>query len=356
MASVLHVALQVVDDVKTLLTPFLPSSSSQGARAARRRRGRGPAMPELVEVDEPTAAGLAVLLGAHRRLRHRRPVGVDADRRSGGRSPPPTPVFTKLDPSVVDEELARLAERAASDAGRDRAANSRQCRGQCEPPRPTAGGAGLRRAHPPGRDGRSGPASPRTTPFVADGDGRGARGRRRSARSPSATRSRSSRWCVGGGRRAPGRLSRRSPCTRPRSAGLTDADYAELEALARDSRVVAVGETGLDYYWDRTEPAEQQEHFRRHIELAKRVGKPLMIHDREAHADVLRILREEGAPEQVVFHAFSGDAEMAARVRARPATSCPSPACSPSATRRRCGPRRPWCRWNSCWSRPTRRS
>jgi TatD DNase family protein len=74
---------------------------------------------------------------------------------------------------------------------------------------------------------------------------------------------------------------------------------------------VAVGETGLDYYWDRTEPTEQQRHFRRHIELAKAVGKPLMIHDREAHADVLRIVREQGAPEQVMFHAFSGDAAMA---------------------------------------------
>jgi TatD DNase family protein len=93
--------------------------------------------------------------------------------------------------------------------------------------------------------------------------------------------------------------------------GLDEAGYAELARLADDPRCVAVGETGLDYYWDRTEPAAQQEHFRRHIELAKRAGKPLMIHDREAHADVLRILREEGAPEQVVFHAFSGDAAMA---------------------------------------------
>ncbi len=94
-------------------------------------------------------------------------------------------------------------------------------------------------------------------------------------------------------------------------AGLTDEDYAELERLARHPRVVAVGETGLDYYWDRTTPAEQHVHFRRHIDLAKRVGKTLMIHDRDAHADVLRMLLEEGAPERVVFHAFSGDAAMA---------------------------------------------
>jgi TatD DNase family protein len=93
--------------------------------------------------------------------------------------------------------------------------------------------------------------------------------------------------------------------------GLDDAGYAELRCLAEDPRVVAVGETGLDYYWDRTTPPEQQQHFRRHIRLAKDVGKALMIHDREAHADVLRILAEEGAPDQVVFHAFSGDVAMA---------------------------------------------
>jgi TatD DNase family protein len=95
-------------------------------------------------------------------------------------------------------------------------------------------------------------------------------------------------------------------------AGLTEAHYRELGELLRHPKVVAVGETGLDYYWDRTEPADQQRHFRRHIELSKQVGKPLMVHDRQAHADVLRILREEGAPPAgVIFHAFSGDAGMA---------------------------------------------
>jgi TatD DNase family protein len=94
-------------------------------------------------------------------------------------------------------------------------------------------------------------------------------------------------------------------------AGLTDAHYDELERLLQHPKIVALGETGLDYYWDRTTPAEQQQHFRRHIDLAKRVGKPLMIHDRDAHADVLRILKEEGPPATVVFHAFSGDATMA---------------------------------------------
>jgi TatD DNase family protein len=98
-----------------------------------------------------------------------------------------------------------------------------------------------------------------------------------------------------------------------RTAALTEDDHAEIERLARDPRVVAVGETGLDYYWDHSPPAAQQESFRRHIDLAKRLGKPLMIHDRDAHEDVLRILRAEGAPETVVFHCFSGDAAMARR-------------------------------------------
>jgi TatD DNase family protein len=96
-----------------------------------------------------------------------------------------------------------------------------------------------------------------------------------------------------------------------RTAALTEDDHAEIERLARDPRVVAVGETGLDYYWDHSPPQAQQESFRRHIDLAKRLGKPLMIHDRDAHDDVLRILREEGAPGTVVFHCFSGDAAMA---------------------------------------------
>jgi TatD DNase family protein len=74
--------------------------------------------------------------------------------------------------------------------------------------------------------------------------------------------------------------------------------------------VVAVGETGLDYYRDHAEPSVQRWWFRQHIGIAKRAGKALMIHDRDAHADVLRILEEEGPPPRVVFHCFSGDVAM----------------------------------------------
>jgi TatD DNase family protein len=101
-----------------------------------------------------------------------------------------------------------------------------------------------------------------------------------------------------------------------RTAIMTDADRAELERLARQPRVVAVGETGLDYYWTQRDPRcappeAQRDAYRWHIDLAKRVGKPLMIHDRDAHSDVLAVLEQEGPPQTVIFHCFSGDAAMA---------------------------------------------
>ncbi|MGW1676381.1 TatD family hydrolase [Saccharopolyspora sp. NPDC002376] len=96
-----------------------------------------------------------------------------------------------------------------------------------------------------------------------------------------------------------------------RTKDFAEAERSVLEKLVEHPRVVAVGETGLDYYWDYSPPEPQQEAFRWHIDLAKRSGKPLMIHDRDAHQDILRILEEEGAPEKVVFHCFSGDAEFA---------------------------------------------
>ncbi len=108
MATVLHTALQVVDDVKTLLTPFLPSISSK-VHAALGGTGSWAAMPELVEVDEPTAAGspnYSVLTGDYatqaRWASEPLPVGRPLAA--------PTPIITKLEPSVVDAELARLEQ------------------------------------------------------------------------------------------------------------------------------------------------------------------------------------------------------------------------------------------------------
>ncbi|MBG0814937.1 TatD family hydrolase [Planomonospora sp. ID82291] len=88
---------------------------------------------------------------------------------------------------------------------------------------------------------------------------------------------------------------------------------AEIEELAGEPQVRAVGETGLDYYRDWASRDDQHASFRAHIEIAKRTGKALVIHDREAHDDVLRVLAEAGAPDVVVFHSYSGDAEMAKR-------------------------------------------
>jgi TatD DNase family protein len=98
-----------------------------------------------------------------------------------------------------------------------------------------------------------------------------------------------------------------------RTARFTDDDRAELAALAARPRVVAVGETGLDHYWEYAPHDAQEAAFRWHIDLAKRLGKPLMIHDRDAHDDVLRILDEEDAPDTVIFHCFSGDEVVARR-------------------------------------------
>ncbi|MFI9508745.1 TatD family hydrolase [Nocardia sp. NPDC052566] len=101
-----------------------------------------------------------------------------------------------------------------------------------------------------------------------------------------------------------------------RANALDEAAKAELERLAVDPRVVAIGETGLDYYWpgklDGCADIETQvEGFRWHIDLAKRVRKPLMIHNREADHDLLTVLLDEGAPSQVIFHCFSSDTNMA---------------------------------------------
>ncbi|WP_327042618.1 TatD family hydrolase [Micromonospora ureilytica] len=95
---------------------------------------------------------------------------------------------------------------------------------------------------------------------------------------------------------------------------LNDLDEAlrEIESLAARDRVRGIGETGMDFFRTGDEGrAAQEESFRAHIAIAKRYGKTLVIHDRDAHADVLRILDDEGAPDRVVLHCFSGDADFA---------------------------------------------
>ena len=94
-------------------------------------------------------------------------------------------------------------------------------------------------------------------------------------------------------------------------AGVEES-WSVIAELAARPEVCAVGETGLDYYrtTDSGRPI-QQESFRWHIDLAKQLQKTLVIHDRDAHDDVIAILHEVGAPERVVFHCFSGDVAMA---------------------------------------------
>lgn len=101
-----------------------------------------------------------------------------------------------------------------------------------------------------------------------------------------------------------------------RADALTEAARDEIERLAAHPRVVAIGETGLDLYWPGrlagcAEPGSQREAFAWHIDLAKRTGKPLMIHNRGADAEVLEVLAAEGAPEVVIFHCFSSGSQMA---------------------------------------------
>ena len=92
-----------------------------------------------------------------------------------------------------------------------------------------------------------------------------------------------------------------------------DDAWDEIDALAAHDRVRAVGETGLDHFrtTDAAGRAVQEESFRRHIAMARAHDKALVIHDRDAHDDVLRVLVDEGAPRTVVFHCFSGDVAMA---------------------------------------------
>ena len=90
-----------------------------------------------------------------------------------------------------------------------------------------------------------------------------------------------------------------------------DAALREIARLARLPQVVAIGETGLDFYRDTATEAAQQASFRAHIQIAKDSGKALVIHDREAHDAVLQALEDEGAPDRVIFHCFSGDTAMA---------------------------------------------
>ena len=92
--------------------------------------------------------------------------------------------------------------------------------------------------------------------------------------------------------------------------GMAEGDFERIEALCRAEKCVAIGEIGLDYYWDASRKEEQKTLFIRQIELALRNDLPVIIHDREAHGDCLEIVRQYSAL-RGVFHCYSGSAEMA---------------------------------------------
>lgn len=123
-----------------------------------------------------------------------------------------------------------------------------------------------------------------------------------------------SQWCVDAADHWKGRVLA-AVALHPNEAPVVEDlehDWSIIAKLAEHPRVRAIGETGLDYF--RTPPElrkRQQESFKWHIELAKKLKKALVIHDRDSHDDVLSVLLEVGAPEQTIFHCFSGDLEMA---------------------------------------------
>lgn len=96
---------------------------------------------------------------------------------------------------------------------------------------------------------------------------------------------------------------------------LCEADMKTLAAAAKDPKIKAIGEIGLDYYYDDVPREVQKRWFARQIELARELGMPIIVHDREAHADTMEILRSSGAREcGGVLHCFSGSREMAREV------------------------------------------
>lgn len=100
--------------------------------------------------------------------------------------------------------------------------------------------------------------------------------------------------------------------THPSDTGkMTDTDLTMYESLSRHPKVVAIGEIGLDYYWDETPRDVQQLRFRQQLDLAKELKMPVIIHEREAHEDAMKIVREYAGAVTGVFHCFSGAVEMA---------------------------------------------
>jgi TatD DNase family protein len=92
---------------------------------------------------------------------------------------------------------------------------------------------------------------------------------------------------------------------------MREGDECILAESAKDKKVVAIGEIGLDYYYDHSPRETQKRVFVKQIDLAKQLGLPIVVHDRDAHGDVLSIMQKEGRGARGVFHCYSGSWEMA---------------------------------------------
>ena len=95
------------------------------------------------------------------------------------------------------------------------------------------------------------------------------------------------------------------------SKHLDEFKLKELEKIAQNPKVIAIGETGLDYYWKHSPLDVQAEVFKKQINLARKLGLPLIVHNREAHQDTLKILAEEARGLKILLHCFSGDVNIA---------------------------------------------
>ena len=93
-----------------------------------------------------------------------------------------------------------------------------------------------------------------------------------------------------------------------------EADYAQLALWAARPKTIAIGEIGLDYHYDFSPREEQQAVFVRQLDLARQLAKPVILHDRESHADIMATMKKEGKGLGGVFHCFSGSMEMAREV------------------------------------------
>ena len=316
--TILHTALQVVQDANTLLTPFLPHSAQQ-VHEALGGSGVWAAQPEIQEVDDlGDGPAYPVLTGDYAGEQARwasTPIEV------GRPLAKPTPIFTKLDP-----ELGETGPSGPRSPGERPPDPSERGVGQSTERTPRSLGA-VTGAHGR-RAGRSRPSRcgvptvdahthldacgcVDAADVAAAMDRAAAVGVTRAvtvADDLAERRAGSSRPRTGTTGSPPP-----SPCTRPARPPFTDDDLAEIERLAarparrRGRRDRARLLLGLLAARD-----AQQRAFRWHIDLAKRLGKPLMIHDRDAHDDVLRDPATRRArPAAVVFHCFSGDAAMA---------------------------------------------